>query len=51
MAKNEAPKREKPGEFRLIYKTFICLEAIINKFEKLLHNLPENEKDIRMSDK
>ena len=51
MAENEYTKRVKIGECRLIYKIFICLEAIINKFEKLLHSLPENKKDIGMSDK
>ena len=51
MAKNEYTKGEKTGEVRFIYKTFICLENIINKFEKLSHNLMENKKEAGMSDK
>ena len=38
-------QREKTGEVRFIYKTFICLENIINKFESLLYNLMENKKE------
>ena len=38
MAKNEYTKREKTGEVWFIYKTFICLENIINKFERLSQN-------------
>ena len=51
MARNEYTKREKTGEVRFIYKTFICLENIINKFERLSHNLMENKKEAGMSDK
>ena len=51
MAKNEYTKRGKTGEVRLIYKPFICLENIINKFERLLHNLMEYKKEAGMSDK
>ena len=43
--------REKTGEVRFIYKTFICLETISNKFERLSHNFIENKKDTGMSDK
>ena len=38
-------------EVRYIYKTFICLETIINKFERLSHSLMQNEIDAGMSDK
>ena len=41
MAENEYYKREKTGEVRFIYKTFICLETIFNKFERLSLNLME----------
>ena len=51
MAKNEYTKKDKTGEVRFIYKTFICLETINNKFEKLSHNLMENKKNAGMSDK
>ena len=51
MAKNEYTKREKTGAVRFFYKTFICLENIINKFERLSHNLMENKKEAGMSDK
>ena len=53
MAENKYTKREreKTREVRFIYKTFICLETIINKFERLSHNLMEDEKDAGMSDK
>ena len=51
MAENDYIKREKTVEVQFIYKTFICLEMIINKFERLLHNLMENKKDAGMSDK
>ena len=51
MANNEYTKREKAGEFRFIYKTFICLENIINKFERLSHNFMENKKEAGTSDK
>ena len=51
MAINEYTKREKTGEVQFIYKTLICLENIINKFERLLHNLMENKKEAGMSDK
>ena len=44
MAQNEYTKREKTGEVRFIWKTFICFEDIINKFERLSHNLMENKK-------
>ena len=53
MIENEYTKREreKTGEVQVIYKTFICLETIINKFdERLLHNLKVNKKDAWMSD-
>ena len=61
MIENEYTKREreKTGEVQVIYKTFICLETIINKFdERLLHNLMNNlnklhnlnKKDAGMSD-
>ena len=52
MAMNEEyTKREKTGEVQFIYKTFICLETIINKFQRLLYNLMENKKNAGMSDK
>ena len=51
MTENEYTKRETIGEVWFIYKTFICLETIIHKFEMLLHKLMENEKDAGMSDK
>ena len=51
MAKNEYTKREKTGEVWFIYKPFICLENIINKFERLSHNFMENENEAGMSDK
>ena len=51
IAKNEYTKREKIGEVQFIYKTFICLENIINKFERLSHNVMENKKEAVMSDK
>ena len=51
MAQNEYTKREKTGKVRFIYKTFIYLETIINKFERLSHNLKENKKEAGMSDK
>ena len=44
MAENEYTKREKTREVRFIYKTFICLETIINKFERLSLNLMEKKK-------
>ena len=44
MAKNEFTKREKIEEVRFIYKTLSCLERIINKFERLSHNLMEKKK-------
>ena len=51
MAENEYTKREKTGKVQFIYKTFIYLETIINKFERLSHNLRENKKEAGMSDK
>ena len=51
MAKNEHTNREKTGKVRFIYKTFSCLEIIINKFERFSHNLMENKKEAGMSDK
>ena len=51
MAENEYTKREKTGEVRIIYKTFICLKTIFNKLERLSHNLMENKNDVGMSDK
>ena len=51
MVENEYTKREKARGVRFIYKTFITLETIINKFERLWHNLMENKKDTGMSDK
>ena len=51
MVKNEYTIREKTGEIRFIYKTFICSENTINKFERLSHNLMENKKEVGMSDK
>ena len=51
MGENEYRKREKTEEIRFIYKTFICLETITNKFESLPRNMVENEKDAGMSDK
>ena len=51
MAKNEYTNREKAGKVRFVYKTFICLKNIINKFERLSHNLMENKKEAGMSDK
>ena len=43
--------REKTKKVRFIYKTFICLETINNKFETISHNLMENKKDAEMSEK
>ena len=37
IAQIEYIKREKTGEVRFISKIFICLENIINKFERLSH--------------
>ena len=51
MAENEYTKRKKTGEVRFIFKTVICLETIINKIERLSHNLMENKKEAEMSDK
>ena len=53
MAENEYTnkEREKTGEIRFIYKTFICLEIIITKFERILHSLMENKTDAGMSGK
>ena len=39
----------KTGKVRFIYKTFICLENILNKFERLSHNLMENKKEAGVS--
>ena len=52
-AKREREReREKAGDVQVIYKTFICLETIINKFdERLLRNFMVNKKDAGMSDK
>ena len=50
MAENEYTKREKTGDVRFIYKTFICLETIINKFERLSLNLMV-KKEAGMSNK
>ena len=50
MAENEYTKREKTGEVRFISRTFICLETIINKFERLSPNLMENKKEAGMSE-
>ena len=53
----EYTKRWKTGEVRFIYKTyktyktFICSETIIDKVERLSHNLMENKKNAGMSDK
>ena len=50
-------KERKTGEVLFIYKTykkyktFIWLETIMNKFERLSHNFRENKKDVGMSDK
>ena len=44
-------KERENWEVRFIYKTFICLETITNKFERLPRNMVENEKDAGMSDK
>ena len=38
-------------EIRFIYKTFICLETIVNKFARLSYNLMENKEEAGMSDK
>ena len=35
MTENEYTKREKTGEVRFIYKTFICLETKNSKKEKI----------------
>ena len=51
MTENKYTKREKTGEVQFIYKTFICLTTIFNKFERLSHNLIENKKDAGMSHK
>ena len=50
MAKNKERKREKTGEVRFIYNTFICLENIVNKFKRFSHNLMENKKEAGMSE-
>ena len=42
-------QREKTGEVQFIYKTFICLENIVNKFERPSHNILENKKEAGMS--
>ena len=44
MDQNEHTKREKTEKVQFISKTFICFENIINKFERLYHNLMENKK-------
>ena len=44
MAENENTKRKKTGEVRLVYKTFIGLETIIHKFERLSYKLMEIKK-------
>ena len=36
-------------EVRFIYKNLIYLENIVNKFERLSHNLMENKKEAGMS--
>ena len=51
MAQNQYTNRDKTGEVPFIYKTFICLENIINDFERLLYNLVENKKEAMISDK
>ena len=49
-------EREKIGEVRLFYETLICklcnyfdCKTVVNKFERLSHNLMENKKDTGMS--
>ena len=44
MAQNQCTKREKTGEVRFMYKTFICLENIINKFERISQNFMKKKK-------
>ena len=44
-------KRDKTRKVRFIYKTFICLENIINKIKRLSQNLMENKIEAGMSDK
>ena len=51
MTEIEYTKKEKYGKVGFNYKTFICLETIMKKFERLLHNLMENKNDAGMSDK
>ena len=51
MAQNQYAKREKSEEVRFIQKTFICLENMINKFERTSVNLMEDKKEAGMSDK
>ena len=51
MAKNEYTKRQKAEEVRFTNKTFICLENIINKSDRLSHNLMENKKEAGMGGK
>ena len=51
MAENECTKREKTGEVRFICKIFISLDTIINKFERLSHNLMENKNHTKVINK
>ena len=42
-------RERKLWEVRFIYKNLIYLENIVNKFERLSHNLMENKKEAGMS--
>ena len=52
MDQNEREReRDRTGEIRFRNKTFVCLENMINKFERLSQNLTGNEKKAGMSHK
>ena len=43
-------RERKLGKFDS-FTTFICLENIVDKFERFSHNLMKNKKEARVSDK
>lgn len=51
MDPSEYTKREKTREIRFNQKTFVCMESMINNFERLSRNLTGNKKKAEMSDK
>lgn len=51
MDPNEYTKREKTREIRFNQKTFVCMESMINNFERLSRNSTGNKKKAEMSDK